>query len=344
MNFSFPAWDPVLLDLPGPIDVRWYGLMYIVGFVIAHWILRRLCKRGFLALHPDQVGDLLVSLLFGVILGGRLGYALFYDRGLADPLRLLQIWNGGMSFHGGLIGVTVAFSYYAHRHKLQWSRLADACALCVTPGIALVRGANFINGELYGRVTEAGKFLALRFPTDPAATHAFGLELVADTRSKELAIQYAFRKRSWESIEGRLEPVDAYGRQIDLAALKERLDWSKVSEAVPYRYASQLMEGLAEGVLLGLLLWLLYRWTRRRPLAPGSYAGVFLVGYASARFLLEYLRQPDSQFTDPDDPLGTVLAGMTMGQTLSSAMLLLGLILIVRGMRRGRAALTDQTA
>jgi phosphatidylglycerol:prolipoprotein diacylglycerol transferase len=338
MNFSFPAWDPVLLDLPGPIDVRWYGLMYIVGFAIAHWILRRLCRRGFLPLHPDQVGDLLVTLLFGVILGGRLGYALFYDQGLADPLRLLQIWKGGMSFHGGLLGVIVAFSYYAHKHKLNWSRLGDACALCVTPGIAAVRLANFINGELYGRVTEAGRFLAMRFPTDPVATNALGLELVTDTRSKELAIQYAFGKRSWESIETRLEPLDAYGRQIDLAALKARLDWSSASEAVPYRYASQLMEGLAEGVLLGLLLWLLYTLTKRRPLFPGTYGGIFLLGYASARFLLEYLRQPDTQFTDPDDPVGTVLAGLTMGQTLSSLMLLAGLYFVTRGLLKGRPA------
>jgi phosphatidylglycerol:prolipoprotein diacylglycerol transferase len=337
MSFEFPAFDPVLFDLPGPLDVRWYGLMYVAGFFVAHWILRRLCRRGFLPLAEQQVGDLLVTLLFGVILGGRIGYALFYDQGLADPLRLLQIWQGGMSFHGGLLGVFVAFSWYARKHRLPWARLGDACALSVTPGIAFVRFANFINGELYGRTTEAGRFLAMRFPTDPAATHALGLDRVLDTRTKELAIQYAFRQRSWESVEDRLVQTDGFGRPIDWNLLRQQLDWSKAGESVPYRYASQLMEGLAEGLALGLLLFLVYRLTRSRLLAPGTYGGLFLLGYALARFGLEYLRQPDSQFTDPNDPLGTVLWGLTMGQTLSSAMLLAGLFFFGRGLLRGRA-------
>ncbi len=334
MSFEFPSWDPVLFDLPGPIDVRWYGLMYIAGFVVAGWILTRLARDKFLPLEEQQVGDFLVWMLFGVILGGRLGYALFYDRGLADPVRIFEIWKGGMSFHGGLIGVFVAFVLFARRHGLPILRLGDAAALCVTPGILFVRFANFINGELYGRKTDADGLLAMRFPTDPEGMRALGLAGIGDTRSKELAVQYATGHRPWESIRDSLVETDGVGRTIDWEALRPKLDWTVAREQVAYRYPSQLFEGLAEGLLLGLMLWAAYRLLRPRHLGPGGYGGLFLLGYGVARFCLEYVRQPDSQFTSTDDPVGEVFLGLTMGQTLSSVMILAGLIFLANGVRQ----------
>ena len=343
MSIEFPAWDPVLFDLPGPIDVRWYGLMYIAGFVVAGWILTRLARDRFLPMEHQQVGDFLVWMLFGVILGGRLGYALFYDQGLADPVRILEIWKGGMSFHGGLIGVVVAFLLYSKRTGLPMLRLGDAAALSVTPGILFVRFANFVNGELYGRKTEASSFLAMRFPTDGEALRALGIAGLGDTRSKELAIQYATGHVEWSDIRSRLTPTDAAGRDVDWEALRERLDWSTAQEAVSYRYPSQLFEGLSEGLLLGLVLWIVYRVLRPRHLGAGGYGGVFLVGYGVARFLLEYVRQPDSQFTSADDPVGTVFIGMTMGQTLSSVMVVAGLFFLARGLARREASGPSET-
>jgi phosphatidylglycerol---prolipoprotein diacylglyceryl transferase len=102
---QFPAWDPVLFDIPGlPIDIRWYGLMYVVGFVIGQWILVRLARQGFFPVRPEVAPDLVFYCVFGVMLGGRTGYALFYDQSLLNPLNFVQLWKGGLSFHGGLGG------------------------------------------------------------------------------------------------------------------------------------------------------------------------------------------------------------------------------------------------
>jgi phosphatidylglycerol:prolipoprotein diacylglycerol transferase len=333
MTFDFPAWDPVLLDLPGPIDLRWYGLTYILGFVAAQWIVTRLARNGFLPVAPEKVGDLMVALLLGVILGGRIGYAVFYDQGLVDPVRILKLWEGGMSFHGGLIGVFVAFTWWSLKNDVPWLRLGDAAALCVTPGIFAVRMANFVNGELYGRTTDADTFGAMRFPTDPEATRALGLTGIGDTRSKELAIQVAYDHREFEAVADRLQPTYSDGSPVPWEQIRERLDWDVAKDQVPFRHPSQLYEGLSEGLLLGLVLLALYWLLRRRPLGPGGYGGGFLAGYGVARFLLEYVRQPDSQFTGPDDPVGTVFLGLTMGQTLSSAMVLAGAYFLVRGLR-----------
>lgn len=333
MSLQFPAIDPVLLDLPGPIDVRWYGLMYIAGFAVAHVLIGKLSDHGFLKLERQAAQDLLVWMLFGVILGGRLGYAVFYDNGLADPVKIVQIWKGGMSFHGGLIGVFVAFLLYARKHKLPWLRLGDSAALVVTPGILLVRLANFINGELYGRVTEAGVTGAMRFPTDPDATQALGLVGIADTRTKELALQVAFDKREFADVEGQLATHYGNGFPISWDSIAPRLDWTVAQESVPFRHPSQLYEGLAEGLLLGLVMWTLYFILRKsRHLGAGGYGGLFLLGYGTARWFIEKLRQPDTQFTSVDDPIGTVFMGMTMGQTLCSVMIVAGLVFFVRGL------------
>lgn len=333
MNPTFPAWDPVLLDLPGPIDLRWYGLTYILGFIVAQWIVTRLARIGFLKVAPERVGDLMVSLLLGVIIGGRVGYAVFYDQGLVDPVRILMLWEGGMSFHGGLIGVFTAFTWWSLKNRVDWLRLGDAAALCVTPGIFAVRMSNFINGELYGRTTEAGTFGAMRFPTDPAGMSALGIAGIGDTRSKELAIQVAFGHREWDDVAGKLVATYPDGTPIPWESIRGLLDWSVAQESVAFRHPSQLYEGLGEGLLLGLLLFSTFLLLRRRPLGPGGYGGLFLLGYGVTRFLIEYLRQPDRQFTGPDDPVGTVFLGLTMGQTLSSLMVAAGAYFLVRGLR-----------
>ncbi|MGE3173455.1 MAG: prolipoprotein diacylglyceryl transferase [Planctomycetota bacterium] len=314
---DFPAWDPVLLPIPGlPIDVRWYGLMYVVGFLCGQWILVRLARAGVFPVAPERAPDLIVYLVFGVLLGGRVGYALFYDQELLNPVNFVQVWKGGLSFHGGLGGVAIAGWLFARSCKIPWLRVADACALAVTPGIFAVRFANFINGELYGRITEKGVGWAMQFPTDPVAMRVLHLSDAWTMRDRELCIQYAFRNRTWESIQGQLSTVDDTGRTIDWAAIQPHLDWAAVRDQVPYRHPSQLYEGIGEGLVLGLVLLGLYLLLRNRSLRRGTYAAVFLLGYAAVRFSLEFVRQPDAQF----GPGGTVLLGMTMGQTLSTAM------------------------
>lgn len=330
-EFEFPAWDPVLLDLPGPLDVRWYGLMYVVGFVVGQWILTRIAGTRVFPVAKEKVGDLIFYLVIGVILGGRIGYALFYDQGLADPMKFIRVWQGGLSFHGGLLGVVIAAWVFAKKQGLTWFHVADACSLAVCPGILAVRCANFINGELYGRVTAAGTFGAMQFPTDPRAAAQMGLDNISQTRDRELAIQYAYRKIDWDTLKGEASNT------VQWEALKDRLDWEAARESVPYRHPSQLYEGLAEGLLVGLVLFVVHRLTRARGLGMGAFAGLFLIGYGTVRWLLELLRQPDRQFTGPDDDVGLVLLGMTMGQVLCTVMIGCGLFLVVRS-RALRAA------
>lgn len=150
----FPAIDPVFLRL-GPLQFRWYGLMYVIGFLFSYFIIRNESRRRALPLDNEAVADLIFCLALGVVAGGRLGYVLFYDLGayLAHPLRIFAIWQGGMSFHGGLIGVAVAGLWYSRRFQLSYLQLADLAALAAPVGLGLGRIGNFINGELFGRPT-----------------------------------------------------------------------------------------------------------------------------------------------------------------------------------------------
>ena len=303
LEMPFPRWDPVLINLPGPLDIRWYGVMYLVGFASAYFILRRLATSGFLPLARSDVSDLVGTLVLGVLVGGRLGYLLFYDLPavLARPLDALRVWEGGMSFHGGLLGVAVAAAWYARRHHISLLALGDALALATPFGLFAVRLANFINGELYGRIASASLPWGVRFPTDPVALRLLGADGLP-LRERERRI------------------LDAYqsGR------------WDIVRPAVPLRHPSQLYEAVGEGVVLALLLWGIHRLRQRgraqqqEPGAQGLYAGLFLVGYGLMRFVVEFFRQPDSQFSGPGNPLGTVLGPFTMGQLLSLMMLLVG--------------------
>jgi phosphatidylglycerol:prolipoprotein diacylglycerol transferase len=311
IEIPFPRLDPVAFELPGGFAVRWYGIAYMVAFTVAYQLARRLARDRFLAVQPDSIGDLLFALILGVILGGRLGYVLFYDFGsfAANPLSIIRIWEGGLSFHGGLIGCSIGVVWYARKQGVSLFRVGDLVTMCATPGIFLVRMANFVNGELYGRVAGDGVPWAVRFPTDPTAQALLGADGARSLRERELAVQQGYETGLWD----------------------------RVRDQVPPRHPSQLYEGLAEGVLLGIVLWSVYAYNRRRgrDLAPGAYAGIFLAGYGILRSIIELFRQPDVQFTGEGDPLGTVLGPLTMGQTLSLLMVVAGAALLARALRRG---------
>jgi phosphatidylglycerol:prolipoprotein diacylglycerol transferase len=309
LEIDFPRIDPVALDLPGPLDVRWYGLGYLAGFGVAYVILRRLAERGFLRMEPDAAGDLITALVLGVILGGRLGYILFYDFDsfLENPARIIRIWEGGLSFHGGLLGVIVATWWFTRRHRIPFFNLGDGLALAVPFGILFVRLANFINGELYGRVASPDVPWAMRFPTDPRALELLGAGRMP-MRERERAIEAAYESGLW----------------------------ARVQEQVPLRHPSQLYEAALEGLALGLILWTVYAVARKRGvrLPDGTYGGIFLLGYGTFRSVVELFRQPDAQFRDANDALGTVLGPLTMGQTLSVLMIVGGVAILVWSWRR----------
>ncbi|NWF93718.1 MAG: prolipoprotein diacylglyceryl transferase [Syntrophaceae bacterium] len=147
--------NPILLEL-GPIRLSWYGLMYVFGFLISYLLVRYQMKRKDFGISKQEVENLFFYLIIGLMVGARLGYVLFYDlRGyLANPLEIFAIWHGGMSFHGGLIGVLIVGILFCRKNHKSFWRIADLIIVTVPIGLGLGRIGNFINGELYGRVTQ----------------------------------------------------------------------------------------------------------------------------------------------------------------------------------------------
>ncbi|WP_093922236.1 prolipoprotein diacylglyceryl transferase [Sulfitobacter brevis] len=268
-------------------SLRWYALAYIVGILLG-WRLvvqatrtPRLWKNDTPVMTPARVEDLLFWVILGVILGGRLGYVLFYQTAfyLENPARILQIWEGGMSFHGGALGVIIAGIAFTRRHKIPMISTGDMVCLGLAPGLFLGRLANFINAELWGRPTDLPWGVA--FPTEAAQ---FCPEIAG----------------------------------------------------ICARHPSQLYEALLEGLVLGgLLVWM--AWQRGALKHEGLIGGTFLAGYGLARFVVEFVRQPDAQFVSDGNPLGLAWHiggyGLTMGQMLSLPMIAVGLFLIIRSRR-----------
>lgn len=179
-----PQFDPVAFSL-GPLAVRWYGLMYLAGFGAAWWLGARRISQGAAPINRTQFDDLLFLGVLGVILGGRLGYVLFYQPAhyAEHPLEIFAVWQGGMSFHGGLLGVMLAMGFAAWRHRVDYLRMMDFVAPLVPLGLAAGRLGNFINGELWGRVTDVPWGMVFRgagdAPRHPSQLYEFALEGVS---------------------------------------------------------------------------------------------------------------------------------------------------------------------
>ncbi len=264
---TFPNFNPTLVQI-GPLAIRWYALAYIGSLLLGWQVMRRLVLRPPEVATQRQTDDFLTWATLGVVLGGRLGYVFFYQPGkfLADPLSALAVWEGGMSFHGGVLGVVTALVLFCRQQRIPLLGFADRIAVVTPIGLGLGRCANFINGELWGR---------------PAPDWW-----------------------PWRMIFPRVDQVP--------------------------RYPSQLYQALMEGLVLFLVLWVLARREQVRA-RFGVLTGVFLVGYAVARSTGELFRQPD-------DFLGYLWEGATMGQLLCVPMLLAGLVLILRARPRTLAA------
>ena len=166
-----PQFNPVAVEL-GPVQIHWYGITYLVAFGLFLWLARQRVKKPWFAAAgwtARDVEDLLFFGVLGVVLGGRIGYALFYKPGqyLHNPLEILMVWRGGMSFHGGLIGVTLAMAWFARSRRRHFLDVMDVVAPCVPTGLAAGRIGNFINGELWGRAADPGLPWAMVFPQAP---------------------------------------------------------------------------------------------------------------------------------------------------------------------------------
>ena len=180
-----PQFDPIAFSI-GPLAVRWYGLMYLVGFIAALWLGRRRAVRDpWRGWSARDVDDALFYIVLGVILGGRLGYVLFYklDYYAAHPLEVFYIWQGGMSFHGGFLGVLVAMILLARKKQMRWLGIMDFVSPLVPPGIAAGRFGNFINAELWGRPADVPWAMIFpnvdNVPRHPSQLYELALEGVA---------------------------------------------------------------------------------------------------------------------------------------------------------------------
>ena len=182
-------WDPFLVEFTEGFGIRYYGLAYLAGFAAAWWLLRLYGRRGITRLDGERVGDLMTALVIGVLVGGRLGYFLFYQPAtlLSSPLELLRVWDGGMASHGGFIGVAVALWWCGRKFALPWRHLGDLVVSVAPAGVFFGRLANFINGELWGKVSDApwavifpasepGLPVALIPPRHPSQLYAAALE------------------------------------------------------------------------------------------------------------------------------------------------------------------------
>lgn len=290
--------DPFIFRITGNVGPRWYGMAYVLAFVFAYLLLRVLSRRGYLDLPLSALGDFVTWVaFFGVMIGGRIGYVIFYKpEMLRDPLSILRVWEGGMSSHGGIIGVVVFTLIYSRRHKLPWTNPGDNLCVVAPIGLFLGRCANFINGELYGRVTSVS--WAMQFPKELLDA---GNAAEAD-RALAACQQVDPSLRSVESI---IESVRTNPRIAD--ALRGIL--------TP-RHPSQLYEAALEGVVLFAILW----FVRTRFRTPNGFiTGLFLIVYSILRIIVENFREPDAP-----------LVGMfTRGQFFSFFTIAIGIGFIV---------------
>jgi len=180
-HFVLPYIDPIAISI-GPLDIRWYGLMYLIGFVFAFFMANRFCDRSDGLWSREQASDLLFYGFLGVILGGRCGYVFFYQlpEFIANPLYIFRIWEGGMSFHGGVIGVVLAIIYYAKKNQRSILAVGDFIVPLLPVGLGAGRIGNFINSELWGRVTDSPFGIIFHnggpLPRHPSQLYEFALE------------------------------------------------------------------------------------------------------------------------------------------------------------------------
>ncbi len=267
----YPQINPVALQL-GPIAIHWYGLTYLAAFGLFFFLAtRRLRHQPYASITGPgawtrrDIEDILFLGVMGVVIGGRRGYTLFYKPGyyLTHPLEIFAVWQGGMSFHGGMLGVLVSQLWFARTRQRPWLQVMDFIAPCVPTGLAAGRVGNFINGELWGRFCDPDLPWGMVFP------HS-----------------------------GSMLP----------------------------RHPSQGYQFLLEGLLLFVLLWLY----ARKPRKMGQVSGAFLVGYGVFRFIAEFFREPDNF-------LGVLALGMSMGQWLSLPMIGAGIWLWIWATKRRSA-------
>lgn len=319
--------DPVIFTIYGDIAVRWYGTAYLAGFIVAYFFTKLLSDRGWTPLKVEQISDLVTYCAIGTMVGGRLGYVVFYNPELLFEFRsslpfwgVLAVHEGGMASHGGMIGIAVACFLYARKTKMSVFPLFDVVTIAGCFGIIFGRIANFINGELLGRVVEGSHWLVVKFPTElrslslaKKAQLSEAVELVGVSREQwnDWIAQFASSQQARGAVAQTIEMLIQATQQGQMQVIQ------LLEPMLDARYPSQLYAAFFEGFAVFVAL-IVFWW---KPRKPGVVGASYLIWYGLARIFTE-------QFRTPDAHLGFQLFGLTRGQWLSLAMFAIGVGLV----------------
>lgn len=302
--------DPTAIQLTDAFGIRWYGISYAIGFIVAWLVMWWLARTRRILLSPQQVGDYITYAIIGVLVGGRLGYCFFYDPSLLVEFSssfpywgVFAIHEGGMASHGGVIGMVVAMAILAARSGVPFLHLLDVTAFVAPPGLFFGRLANFVNGELWGVPLPASMqadppWWSIKFPEEINYVSPENVQALAP-----LLVNPAVEDLPRQVV------IEAYSGN---EALLEELGSHLVA-----RWPSQFFQAMSDGPILLLVLVLVWLVARK----PGIVAGWFLVAYGTLRIITEFFREPDEGLS--------FILGMSRGQALSVLMILLGIGLIV---------------
>nr|BFD58811.1 prolipoprotein diacylglyceryl transferase [Bdellovibrio sp. CKG001] len=322
--------DPFALRISGDFGVRWYGLSYMMGFICAYLLITWLVRRQRAGMTAQMVGDFITYAAIGTLVGGRLGYVLFYGPDLFLKFKatfpywgVLAVNEGGMASHGGIIGIVIACWLYARKYSVNTLYLFDLVAVSGPVGVFFGRIANFINGELVGRPCDPTYPLAVKFPQDitswPSQEAGKLSELVPVVEKigvgreqwLELVDKFRFDMGARDQLYSILNKVIESIQDGNTAA-KEA-----IAPLLTPRYPSQLFAAVGEGLVIFLFLFFLWR----KPRKPGFIAACFILIYAVVRVVDEHFRMPDAH-------IGFQALGLTRGQWLSLVMFVVGLIMM----------------
>lgn len=347
--------SPFILKLPetalwgDQFGFRWYGFSYMLGFIFAYQLIIWLSGRQRGGLRAEMVGDFITYAAIGVLAGGRLGYCLFYDPNLFLSFKssmpfwgVLAVNEGGMASHGGVIGVIIACFLFGRRHGINYTYLLDLAAITGPIGFFFGRIANFINGELVGRIAPEMTKYTVKFPSDILNWPTYSFDRLAtlsgvvekigieQSRWSEMLSNFRTNAASREQVYSALYKIN-HEIQNGNSGLKEL-----IAPVLDARYPSQILAALTEGLFSFIVLFFLARKERK----PGFVASSFAIVYAVSRIFNEQFREPDIQ-------IGYQLLGLTRGQWLSIGLLIVGFMLMfywsrtqsqtIYGWRRGES-------
>lgn len=330
--------NPFLIEFYNGFGIRWYGLAYLAGFVCGYFVIHYLAKKKITPMKPEQVGDFITWVAIGTLVGGRIGYVIFYSPNLLTSFDsvfpywgALRVNEGGMASHGGILGIMVAAFFYCRKHKIPLIHSLDMVVFGGSLGIFFGRIANYINGELYGRQAAEGFFWIVKFPQEMYTWINGSVDRLRSLAPAVESLKPPIESSTWMgwvsnlSVDG--PSRNAVGQTIDNLVLATQTGNEAVIQALSVvltpRYPSQLFQALLEGLFVFFALV----WLWRKPQKMGVISGWFGVLYCVARIIGEQFRLPDAH-------IGYELFGMTRGQWLSVALLIVAIVYLAAAYRR----------